>query len=165
MLVTRTFREDLYYRLNVIPLWFPPLRERTDDIELLARYFLERYAKKMQRAVPSLSIRALKQLMTYDFPGNIRELENIIQRSLVFCTGNTLDRVSIITQRVKNGGMPATPGAASDNESLPAMLERMEKESIRHALEASGGIQARAAEMLGLTERQMRYRMKKLGLS
>ncbi len=165
MLITRTFREDLYYRLNVIPLWLPPLRERRDDIELLAKHFISFYAQRMNRPVPSLSSAASNQLQRYDFPGNVRELENIIQRSMVFCQGNVIDKVSIITHPSNSSaGAALSPSGDQGSEALQDMLDRIEKDALLRALDAAGGVQTKAAKMLGLTERQMRYRMKKLGL-
>jgi len=155
-----TFRDDLYYRLNVVTIQIPPLRERREDIPLLLEHFLRKFAEKNQRDVTGLTAAARDALLKYDYPGNVRELENIVERAILLCRGRVIDLEDL----------PATvrPGQRSAGEplpkDLPGVLADIERQAIESALERTGGIQTQAAESLGISERVFRYKMKKYGL-
>ena len=159
-----TFREDLYYRLNVIAIFIPPLRERKGDIPPLVDHFLQKYSEKNRRAIPKISKEARDLLLHYAYPGNVRELENVIERSLV------ISRADIITTRdlpfqVREGVQEAKIGPESKEVSLNARLSGMERDLIVKALDEYGGVQTKAARSLGISERVLRYKMKKYRLS
>jgi len=159
-----TFREDLYYRLNVIAIFIPPLRERKGDIPPLVDHFLQKYSEKNRRAIPKISKEARDLLLHYAYPGNVRELENVIERSLV------ISRADIITTRdlpfqVREGVQEAKIGPESKEVSLNARLSGMERDLIVKALDEYGGVQTKAAQSLGISERVLRYKMKKYRLS
>ncbi|NLF40037.1 sigma-54-dependent Fis family transcriptional regulator [bacterium] len=166
MMAGRTFRQDLYYRFNVISFRLPPLRDRRDDIPLLAGHFLELYAARAGRPAPAISPRALESLAHHSFPGNIRELENIIQRTLVMTPGAVIDDVIIHADL----GVPpvediAAPGGAlGEDAGLDDMLAGIERREIEKALREAGNNQSEAARRLGITERQLRYRRAQLGI-
>lgn len=157
-----TFREDLYYRLNVVTIKIPPLRERKDDIPPLIEYFTELYCKENDREKLEISKEAYDMLMKYNFPGNVRELENIIERAVV------LTRDELITQ----GDLPLHVRGFKEEMSrpvlgkgtLPEQVEAIEKELIYDALQESGGNQTKAGKLLGLTERNLRYKLKKYNI-
>jgi Nif-specific regulatory protein len=152
------FREDLYYRLNVVPIFMPPLRERKNDIPLLADHFLRRFCEENKKD-RSLSQEALGLLVNYHWPGNVRELENTIERLVVMSEGRTIEPSDLpvnLTLQV--------PREVIHKESLKAGIEGMEKSSIFHALEESEWVQAKAARMLGITPRQIGYKMKKYAI-
>jgi len=158
-----SFREDLYWRLNVVPIILPPLRERKEDIPLLIGYFLDRFNKENRKKIV-ISSGLINLMMDYNWPGNVRELENCIER-LVILTENktvTLDNIPE-TIRVYFHDMQAVtlPTAVKKQDSLPIRIENLEKEQIISALEKCGWIQARAAQLLGLTPRQISYKMAK----
>ena len=145
------FREDLYYRLNVFELPIPPLRERREDIALLCEHFLEKHGS----GGPRLASQSLAQLVKYDFPGNVRELEHLIQRLLTLTRGNLIKLTDLpreIRERESSGGM------------LGERLARVERDMLLSALQDHDGVQTRAAESLGISERVLRYKMKKAGI-
>lgn len=148
------FREDLYYRLNVVPIRVPPLRERKEDIPLLVDYFLNKYNRQHKKNV-RLTAKALDALIAYDWPGNIRELENTIQRIVVIHEGvvDLRDLPADIVSPLKDVG--------DDLVDLPAQIEATEREKIIQALEKTGYVKSRAAKLLGYTLRQLDYRIKK----
>jgi two-component system, NtrC family, response regulator PilR len=160
------FREDLYFRLNVIPIHIPPLRKRREDIPLLAQYFIEKYAKEFGKEIKRISTYALELLMSYPFPGNIRELENIIERSVA------LENSSIILpENLVISDDSGTGAAAGDSEEFPEggvdlnlELERFEREIIRKALEKARGSKTKAALLLGVSFPSLRHRLEKLDL-
>ncbi len=156
----RSFREDLYYRLNVVTIQIPPLRERREDIPLLLDHFLRRFAAKNRRDVSGLTAAARDALLKYDYPGNVRELENIVERAVLLCRGRVID--------LEDLPAAARPGQRSAAEmlpkDLPGVLADIERQAIESALERTGGIQTQAAESLGISERVLRYKMKKYGL-
>ncbi len=160
----KTFREDLYYRLNVVAIFLPPLRERREDIPPLIDHFLKKYSEKNRRAIPGVSKDARDLLLQYDYPGNVRELENIIERSMVVSRGDTITMQDLpfqVREEARNARLhPRTGG-----ESLNTMLSQLERDLITKALEEHGGVQTKAAESLGLSERVLRYKMQKYGLS
>jgi two-component system response regulator PilR (NtrC family) len=152
------FREDLYYRINVIELRVPPLRERGGDIMPLAQHILERLAAGQGQPVPELSIDACARLTAYRFPGNVRELENILERGLALAAGDRIEADDILLQDVASADNDA------EEEMLGKRLESVERETIRKALEAHRFNKTRTAASLGLTLRALRYRMQKLGM-
>jgi DNA-binding NtrC family response regulator len=155
-----TFREDLYYRLNVVPISIIPLRERMQDIPFLAEHFLSKYSAETGNKVQAITPAAMSKLMTYHWPGNVRELENVIERSLVMCTGDRLDAADI-----KMDNMPR-PRSAAGEFALPAgmTLDQYEQEIIREALKRADGNKSQAARSLGLTRNALRYRLTQMGL-
>ncbi len=159
-----TFREDLYYRLNVIAIFLPPLRERRGDIPPLIDHFLQKYSEKNRRAIPKISKEARDLLLRYAYPGNVRELENIIERSLVVSRSDTITTRDLPFQ-VREGVREAKLDLEGEGQSLNAMLSGMERDLIVKALEECGGVQTKAARSLGISERVLRYKMKKYRLS
>ena len=155
------FREDLYYRLNVVQIRVPPLRERREDVLPLADHFLKRFAAEHGRQVPRLSAEAKRRLDDYPFPGNVRELENLIERAVALSTGTevTVDALPSVLRRP--AGLLAD-GPLPEGFSLETHLEGIERELIDRALAESRGVKKDAAARLGLTFRQFRHRMKKL---
>ena len=165
------FREDLYYRLNVVHLRLPPLRERTEDIPLLAQFFLEKYSRDLGKDVRSISSYALDILMKYHFPGNVRELENIIERSVALENSNIILPDSLaLSEHKKDGqreakkeGIPSLRITAAGMD-LEKELSSLEKDLILQALDLSHGVIKRAAELLHLSFRSMRWKIQKYGL-
>jgi DNA-binding NtrC family response regulator len=155
-----TFREDLYYRLNVVPMEIPPLRERRDDIPWLAEHFVKKLSPDTGSRVEGITEAAMQKLMGYDWPGNVRELENVIERSLVMARGSQLDAVDI---RLDTGRQAR---AASGDFSLPSgmTLDQYEQEIIKAALKKADGNKSQAARLLGLTRNALRYRLGQMGM-
>ncbi len=158
----RHFREDLYYRLNVVTLTLPPLRRRREDLPLFLDHFLKKFAEANGKAIQGFTREARDVLMKYDYPGNVRELENIVERAVLLTRGEVIG-LSDLPLAMQEGA--ALPGAAAAPASLPALVERVEREKILEALRDAGGVQTRAAERLGISERALRYKLKKYGLS
>jgi two-component system NtrC family response regulator len=152
------FREDLYYRLNVVTITLPALRERREDLPLLMDHFLRRFAEKNKKIIRGFTQEAREMLLRYDYPGNVRELENIIERAVVLTRDDVIGRADLplTTHNVE--------GEENEQASLPAVVEGVERRMIREALARSGGIQTRAAELLGISERALRYKLDKYGL-
>ncbi len=159
-----TFREDLYYRLNVIAILLPPLRERREDIPLLIDHFLQKYSLKNRMAVPKVSKEARDLLLRYAYPGNIRELENSIERSLVVSRGDIITTRDLPFQ-VREGLKEADLDLEDKGQSLNAVLSGIERDLIMKALDEHRGVQTKAARSLGISERVLRYKMKKYRLS
>ncbi|MGH8373595.1 MAG: sigma-54-dependent transcriptional regulator [Gammaproteobacteria bacterium] len=157
------FREDLFYRINVIELQVPALRERPDDIPLLADYILKRLGQAQARAPSHLDAGAIALLQSYAFPGNVRELENILERALTLAEGDVIHARDI---HLRNHAEEDEPPLSSLMESQPlgSVLGDVEKEAIRKALEQTRYNKTAAAKLLGMSFRQLRYRIKKLGL-
>jgi Nif-specific regulatory protein len=155
----RAFREDLYYRLNVFPIFVPPLRERKPDILLLADHFVGKFAKAHRKVVKRITSPAIDMLMSYHWPGNVRELENIIERAVVVCEGPVIHgRHLPPTLQTAEASGTAPPG------SLAGQSAALERDLIQDALKSTGGNQARAARQLHTTERILRYKVRKLGI-
>jgi two-component system response regulator PilR (NtrC family) len=162
------FRQDLYYRLNVIELHIPPLRERADDIPLLANHVLARLAASLGMKVPHLTDDALTLLKRYRFPGNVRELENILERALTLCNG---DEISAQDLHLPSSGA-ADDEDGSDDEayqsggerSLDDYLEQVERQAIETALSKTNQNKTAAAKLLGISFRALRYKLEKLGI-
>jgi two-component system response regulator PilR (NtrC family) len=161
------FREDLFYRLNVVHLHLPPLRERREDIPLLAQYFLEKYSKELGKNVRSISSYALDTLMNYNFPGNVRELENIIERSVALESSNIILPESLVLSEHKREaspkGLPPIRLTAAGLD-LEKEMDQLEKEIMQQALQLSNGVIKKAAELLNLSFRSMRWKIQKHGL-
>jgi DNA-binding NtrC family response regulator len=148
-----SFREDLYYRLNVIAVELPSLRERKADIAPLASFFLARYAKENGRNIDGITDRALKVLSSYDWPGNVRELENVVERAVVLCDGPQIDIRHLPPQVVpsdQRGGPPPIPGST---------IQDLERYAILRTLEACGGSTSKAASILGVSPRKIQYKL------
>src|SRR5215467_10953592 len=155
-----TFREDLYYRLNVVPIEIPPLRERKQDIPFLANHFIRKLAPDAGREVEGITDAAMEKLTGYHWPGNVRELENVIERGLVLCRGKQLDVDDIKLETA------ARPRPQGDHHFLPEglTLDQYEQEIIREALRRADGNKSQAARLLGLTRNALRYRLTQMGL-
>ena len=174
------FREDLYYRINVIHVHLPPLRDRREDVPLLADHFLAKYTKGVGKPVQSVSHEAQELLAAYAWPGNVRELENVIERAVALEQSATVLPESLpphvragATMLPRTASASAAPGQAASSPGLPDLTEGFDLEAVgeefyRHyialALERAGGVQTRAAEMLGMSFRSFRYYAKKLNL-
>jgi len=156
------FREDLYYRINVIELRVPALRERLDDVPPLVDMMLGRVAKQIGVPQPEVSDDAMDKLLSYAYPGNVRELENILERAVTLCSDG---RVSPDDIQLKQGAAVELPPVEEASASgLEGQLEHIEREAIVRALEQSRYNKTKAADLLGMTFRQLRYRVKKLGI-
>jgi len=153
------FRDDLYYRINVVTITLPPLRERRDDLPLFIDHFLRTFAAKNGKTIRGLSREARETLLRYDYPGNVRELENLIERAVVL----TRDEVIGLADLPLTLAEPAPEPEAG--VGLIAAVEGLERRMIREALAQANGTQTRAAELLGISERVLRYKLKKYGLS
>lgn len=152
------FRQDLYYRLNVIELRMPPLRERVEDIEPLVAAVLARLFGDMP---PRLSADAIKALQQYAFPGNVRELENILERATALCSGDVIEADDLHLEPEDMGGVES---AGRGSETLDDYLNRIERQAILEALQKTDGNRTAAARLLGVTFRSMRYRLERLGI-
>ena len=159
---TRRFREDLYYRLHVVPIVLPPLRERKEDIPLLVGHFLQRFNAENRKAL-KISSPAMDLIVGYDWPGNVRELENCIERMVVMARREVIAPEDVPLP--VNIHMPAPPPRVLFPEptasTLPKAVADIERERLLEALRRSGGVQTRAAALLGITPRQLGYKLKK----
>ncbi len=164
------FREDLYYRLSVIPVHVPPLRDRREDIPLLANHFLKKYAPAAGKSIFRISDPSLKMLSGYEWPGNVRQLENTIERAVALCTGNELE-VELPMERSKLrlaaaavAGGPSGVALPTDGIDMERYVADLEKSLLQSALRQSNGVQTKAAEMLKLSYRSFRHLIKKYDL-
>ncbi|HEX4347962.1 MAG TPA: sigma-54 dependent transcriptional regulator [Vicinamibacterales bacterium] len=162
------FREDLYYRINVIPISLPPLRERREDIPLIAEHFLTKYTTQMGKTIAAISRGAMDVLMRHDWPGNIRELENIIERAVALEATPSILAESL-PATIRGAAGVSRPAQASDalpagGFDLEAHVQDIERGYIAQALERAGGVQVKAAELLGMSFRSFRYYVKKYNL-
>ena len=157
------FRSDLYYRLNVFPIDVPPLRARREDIPLLVEHSAHELAQHMGKPQPSFTQAALRAMQDYAWPGNVRELQNCIERAIIVAKGSSVD-VGDLPQDLFTQS-PGSHEAVRIPSSLDAELERLEREFILEALQRTAGIQVKAAELLGVSERSLWHRVKKLGIS
>jgi two-component system response regulator PilR (NtrC family) len=178
MVAEGRFREDLFYRINVIPMRLPPLRDRREDIPLLADHFLSKYSERMHKPVHSISNEATTLLQAYPWPGNVRELENVIERAVALEQSASVLPDSLPPQLRSGRGQTVTGTEAASNAlmdipPLPDLgegfdLEARGEDLYRHyialALERAGGVQVKAAEMLGMSFRSFRYYAKKFNL-
>ena len=172
---TGRFREDLYYRLNVIPIFLPPLRERREDISLLANYFFEKANNENRKNIKFISEEAIQQLLEYNWPGNVREMENAMERAVILCTGDTLEAKhfpvmglrtsgqSLLQNSVSAGNVASSASSTSEtntNHDMVSAVEGLEKKMILEALDKTQGNQRKAAQLLGITERMLGYKVK-----
>jgi DNA-binding NtrC family response regulator len=154
------FREDLFYRLNVLPIVLPPLRDRADDIARLVTFYIDAYNTEFKKRIRGVTPEALHQLQRYPWPGNVRELRNTVERAMLLAEGDTLTAADL-------SGPGAGPVRLSDRVELPAAgidLEQLERSLLVQALERTGWNQTRAATLLGLNRDQIRYRIEKFQL-
>ncbi len=161
------FRSDLYYRLNVIRIELPPLRERREDVPLLAERFVRKFSHEMGKDIAGFTPDALRALQSYPFPGNVRELENVIERAVALAGGRVIGLGDLPTELSGVAGAP-TPALLSlpqEGTRLDDVLSEVERRLILAALERTGGVRKRAADLLGITFRSLRYRLKKQGLA
>jgi len=161
------FREDLFYRINVIPIALPPLRDRREDIPLLADHFLAKYAEQMGKHVSGVSHAAMQQLARYGWPGNIRELENVIERAVALEATPTILPDSLpasIRGDAPRAGVAQVDALPDSGFDLEAHVKAIERGYLAQALQRAGGIQVRAAELLGMSFRSFRYYVKKYNL-
>ena len=162
---TGSFREDLYYRLNVIPIQLPPLRERKEDIPILTNHFIEKYSLAFGKEIRNISVYALELLMRYPFPGNIRELENIIERSIAMETTNIILPENLILSRNEEGNRARINAEFPEGGiNLNEELTKLEKDYLEKALEKAGGSKSKAAELLRISYDSFHYRCEKLGI-
>jgi two-component system response regulator PilR (NtrC family) len=168
--ISGRFREDLFYRLNVIEIKIPPLRERKGDIQLLAQHFLDKYSKEMGKQVTKISSYAIELIKKYDFPGNIRELENLLERSVALTSTNILLPDSLALSVNKQRWIEGVKDRRFDLDeivhgvALDSILAEIERAYLEKALEYTNGNKNKAAELLGITFRSLRYRLDKLTL-
>ncbi len=159
------FREDLFYRLNVIQIPLPALRERMEDVPLLVQHFVEKYSLELGKPVERIRDDALARIQAYGFPGNVRELENTIERAVALCQEATIG-VEVLPPAILQP--PSTGEAAQrlpeEGGNLDEMLAQVERELLREALARTGGVKKKAAQLLGVSFRSFRYRLEKLGL-
>ncbi len=170
---TGKFREDLYYRLNVVPVFLPALRERKEDIPLLVKHFLEKSNRENVKNVKYISEEAMTYLMNYAWPGNVRELENALERAVILCQGDTLtpdlfpipgNKTMPVLTRFDPPEVYSPLEAEADAGSLPKATENLERKMIENALAQTQGNQRQAAKFLGVTERILGYKLKQYGL-
>jgi two-component system, NtrC family, response regulator AtoC len=154
-----TFREDLFYRLNIVTVCVPVLRERKEDIVPLIEYFIKKYSEQNGKTEMEISKEAVDHLLKYNFPGNVRELENIIERAVVLSRGNLIT-VNDLPMSIR-GFKEETSSGADRNETLNDKIEELERTMIYDALTKMNGNQTKAGKLLGITERNLRYKMKK----
>ena len=158
MVRERRFRADLFYRLNVFPIALPPLRERREDIPLLVQHFVRKFASRLNKEVSHISGEVIETLRHYDWPGNIRELQNVIERAVIISSGPNLELPSGVLERI----------VAGDTPTLTRTLDEVQREHILEALRQSGGVLGGcngAAVRLGLPRGTLQYRMRKLGIA
>ena len=160
------FREDLYYRLNVIQIAVPPLRERPEDVPLLVQHFIEKYGRELGKEIGGASEEAMHRLLDHSYPGNVRELENVIERAVALSRGATIEVEALPPSLLR----PPTDGAArgsvlpAEGANLENLVNEYERGLLLEALERAGGVKKRAAKLLGVSFRSFRYRLQKLGL-
>jgi len=157
-----TFREDLYYRLNVVAIDIPPLREHKEDIPALANFFLEKFTRESGKPVDGITPAGMKMLIDFHWPGNVRELENIIERGFTLSVGSTLDVADIHLDPPSH--RVAVPSAAGSMLPAGMTLDQWEDEAIRDALKQANGNKSQAARALGLSRNALRYRLSKMGV-
>jgi DNA-binding NtrC family response regulator len=159
-----TFREDLFYRLNVVPISIPPLREHKEDIPYLAEFFMERFARDAGKPITEITPSAQRVLMDFHWPGNVRELENIIERGVALSTGTVLDASDIRLDHPSSESAAAAAGPAGMFIPQGQTLEQFEDDIIKEALRRSNGNKSQAARLLGLSRNALRYRLTKIGV-
>ncbi len=158
----KRFREDLYYRLNIITIDVPPLRARREDVALLAEHFVRHFARELRKDPARISAEAARKLERYDWPGNVRELRNVIERALLLGSGPTLEAGDLALGRAAPPAEPGPRRLALPPEGL--RFDDLERDLVSQAIERAGGNQTRAAELLGMTRDKLHYRLEKYGL-
>ena len=160
------FREDLFYRLHVVPLTIPPLRDRMSDVPLLVQYFIEKLTERTRSGVRSVSMNAMSKLSAYHWPGNVRELENVMERALVLAEGEMLEPDDIPLPEGTGEGFVTFPDAELPDTGMDLndMVETMEEKMFRRALEKADGVKAEAARLLGLKSSAFYYKLEKYGI-
>jgi two-component system response regulator PilR (NtrC family) len=161
------FRQDLYYRLNVIRIRVPPLRDREEDIPLLTEHFLKKYSAEQNKQINKVSSLAMRVLCNYTYPGNVRELENIVERGVTLEQTDQLTADNLPPKLVEVSGTVSPAGGMDippNGIDLNRAMENMERKLIVRALEMTGGNRSRAARLLGISFRSLRYRLLKLGM-
>lgn len=165
MLEEGRFRQDLYFRLNVVSIAIPPLRARRSDIPLLVEHFVNKLASKNNKKIEGVSQEALSRIIRYPYPGNVRELENALERAVVLSRGNLVE-LEDLPPSIRHCGPEVSGGDVEVGKAtLSEMVEQLERRAIIRALEETGGVQTRAAELLGISERNIRYKIEKYRLS
>jgi two-component system response regulator PilR (NtrC family) len=167
MVIEGVFREDLYYRLNVLPIRIPPLRERPEDIPLLAHHYLARFTHEFGKNIRKVSAYAMDVLKNYDFPGNVRELEHIIERGVAMEASSIIlpDSLTIATfKRNRNDSAQPPSGVLADGFQLDQYLGDIEVKHLQQAMQQAQGVKLKAARILGISFRSFRYRLLKYGL-
>jgi DNA-binding NtrC family response regulator len=159
----RAFREDLFYRLNVIPVHLPPLRERREDIPLLAQHFLERFSREMGKKVARISSEVMDRLVRYPWPGNVRELENVVERAVALETTETI-LIERLPEPVHAGDRPGS-SQLEEGFKLDEHVRSVESDLVRRALDQTDGDRAAACRLLGISPRSLRYLIQKYGLT
>ena len=160
------FREDLFYRLHVVPVTLPPLRERKEDLPILARHFVDKLRERTCSGVRSISDDALDRLGQHTWPGNVRELENVIERALVMADGEVLEASDLPRLEVPEGqtGLPDARAFSTSGMDLNEVVEGMEERLLRQALNQAKGVKAEAARLLGLKPSALYYKLEKYGI-
>jgi two-component system response regulator PilR (NtrC family) len=161
MVAENQFREDLFYRISVIPLELPSLRQRRDDIPLLANHFLTRLNSSMEKSIGRISEEALKRLESYDWPGNVRELENALERAVILETSNELTAAFLPQNGASNGHVRLIAELPAEGIDLEAYVETLQKSFISEALRRSNGVQVKAAQLLRMSYRSFRHYLQK----
>ena len=163
----KRFREDLYFRLNVINIEVPPLRRRPEDIPLLAAHFLQRYAERNRKAIKGFSPQALDAMLRYPWPGNVRELENAVERAAILCTGDliTLRELPQGVSGALNAPLPAELTTEQGDGSLAGLkLDDVERRAIEETLRQTGDNKSEAARRLGITRATLHNKLRKYGM-
>lgn len=159
------FREDVYYRLNVIQLQLPPLREREEDIPLLAQHFIRRFSEELGKEVEGMDAEAYDLLASYGFPGNVRELENLIERAVALARGPVIGPDLLPPTVVRpTSSQPMAPRVTAEGVDLETLVSDYERSLLEEALVQSKGVKKQAARLLGISFRSFRYRLEKLGI-
>jgi two-component system response regulator PilR (NtrC family) len=165
----KKFREDLYYRLNVIQIKLPLLRERREDIALLTEHFIKKYAQELDKNIREISPDAMKVLLHYDYPGNVRELQNIIERALALETSNTLTAENLESYMDEQRGVKSMDDSLfeipAEGIDLEKVVEDLERNLLLKALQRAKGVKKKAAELLNINFRSIRYRLEKYGIN
>ena len=165
MVAENQFREDLFYRISVIPIELPPLRRRRDDIPLLANHFLGRLNASMGKKIDRISVEALKKLESYDWPGNVRELENAMERAFILETSNELSSQHLPESVAANPGMRVVTNFPDEGINLEGYVESLQKGFLEEALRRTNGVQVKAAELLHMSYRSFRHYMQKYNIA
>jgi two-component system response regulator HydG len=155
MVAEGTFQGDLFYRLNVIPIEIPPLRDRREDIPALVKHFVAKHAQRVARSIERIDEEGLARLQDHAWPGNVRELENTIERAVVLSAGPIINAAAVLMIA------PAGRGTGLPSSKLQHNIEWVERETIRRALEQSGGVKKNAAEISGISQRALSYYLAK----